>query len=69
MTPRGTDWGLALLVALGLVLAVLVSGLVWSTFDQVGVAGYTVLLLATHVGAEPPTHSHGAPCRLVAPGR
>jgi DMSO/TMAO reductase YedYZ molybdopterin-dependent catalytic subunit len=27
------------------------------------------LLLATHVGEEPLTHGHGAPCRLVAPGR
>jgi hypothetical protein len=27
------------------------------------------LLLATHVGGEPLTHGHGAPCRLVAPGR
>ncbi|HEX5618942.1 MAG TPA: molybdopterin-dependent oxidoreductase [Solirubrobacteraceae bacterium] len=27
------------------------------------------LLLATHVGDEPLTHGHGAPCRLVAPGR
>ena len=26
-------------------------------------------LLATHVGAEPLTHGHGAPVRLVAPGR
>jgi hypothetical protein len=26
-------------------------------------------LLATHVGAEPLAHSHGAPARLVAPGR
>ena len=26
-------------------------------------------LLATHVGGEPLSHSHGAPCRLVAPGR
>jgi DMSO/TMAO reductase YedYZ molybdopterin-dependent catalytic subunit len=29
----------------------------------------TLLLLATHVGDEPLTHGHGAPCRLVAPGR
>jgi DMSO/TMAO reductase YedYZ molybdopterin-dependent catalytic subunit len=28
-----------------------------------------VLLLATHVGGEPLSHDHGAPCRLVAPGR
>ena len=28
-----------------------------------------VLLLATRVGDEPLTHGHGAPCRLVAPGR
>jgi DMSO/TMAO reductase YedYZ molybdopterin-dependent catalytic subunit len=27
------------------------------------------LLLATHVGAEPLSHGHGAPVRLVAPGR
>ena len=27
------------------------------------------LLLATRVGGEPLTHGHGAPCRLVAPGR
>jgi DMSO/TMAO reductase YedYZ molybdopterin-dependent catalytic subunit len=27
------------------------------------------LLLATHVGDEPLSHSHGAPCRLVAPDR
>ena len=27
------------------------------------------LLLATHVGDEPLSHGHGAPCRLVAPGR
>jgi DMSO/TMAO reductase YedYZ molybdopterin-dependent catalytic subunit len=27
------------------------------------------LLLATHVGDEPLTHGHGAPARLVAPGR
>jgi hypothetical protein len=27
------------------------------------------LLLATHVGDEPLAHRHGAPCRLVAPGR
>jgi DMSO/TMAO reductase YedYZ molybdopterin-dependent catalytic subunit len=27
------------------------------------------LLLATHVGDDPLTHGHGAPCRLVAPGR
>jgi DMSO/TMAO reductase YedYZ molybdopterin-dependent catalytic subunit len=27
------------------------------------------LLIATHVGDEPLTHGHGAPCRLVAPGR
>ena len=26
-------------------------------------------LLATSVGAEPPSHEHGAPVRLVAPGR
>ena len=27
------------------------------------------LLLATHVGGEPLAHGHGAPVRLVAPGR
>jgi DMSO/TMAO reductase YedYZ molybdopterin-dependent catalytic subunit len=27
------------------------------------------LLLATHVGGEPLSHGHGAPCRLVVPGR
>jgi DMSO/TMAO reductase YedYZ molybdopterin-dependent catalytic subunit len=27
------------------------------------------LLLATHVGDEPLDHGHGAPCRLVVPGR
>jgi DMSO/TMAO reductase YedYZ molybdopterin-dependent catalytic subunit len=27
------------------------------------------MLLATHVGGEPLAHGHGAPCRLVAPGR
>jgi Oxidoreductase molybdopterin binding domain len=27
------------------------------------------LLLATHVGGEQLSHGHGAPCRLVAPGR
>ena len=27
------------------------------------------LLLATHVGDEPLSHAHGAPCRLVVPGR
>ena len=27
------------------------------------------LLLATHIGDAPLTHGHGAPCRLVAPGR
>jgi DMSO/TMAO reductase YedYZ molybdopterin-dependent catalytic subunit len=26
------------------------------------------LLLATHVGGEPLSHGHGAPCRLVIPG-
>src|ERR1044072_2234957 len=27
------------------------------------------LPLATHIGEAPLTHGHGAPCRLVAPGR
>ena len=27
------------------------------------------LLLATHVDAEPMSHAHGGPCRLVVPGR
>jgi DMSO/TMAO reductase YedYZ molybdopterin-dependent catalytic subunit len=27
------------------------------------------MLLATHVGGEPLSHGHGAPVRLVAPGR
>jgi DMSO/TMAO reductase YedYZ molybdopterin-dependent catalytic subunit len=34
-----------------------------------GIDDARALLLATHVGGEPLTHSHGAPCRLVAPGR
>ena len=34
-----------------------------------GLADARGLLLATHVGDEPLTHGHGAPCRLVAPGR
>jgi hypothetical protein len=32
-------------------------------------AGDDRLLLATHVGGEPLSHGHGAPVRLVAPGR
>jgi hypothetical protein len=32
-------------------------------------AGERELLLATHVGGEPLSHRHGAPVRLVAPGR
>ncbi len=34
-----------------------------------GLPGARDLLLATHVGDEPLSHGHGAPCRLVAPGR
>jgi len=34
-----------------------------------GLADARRLLLATHVGDEPLAHAHGAPCRLVAPGR
>jgi DMSO/TMAO reductase YedYZ molybdopterin-dependent catalytic subunit len=34
-----------------------------------GLADARGLLLATHVGEEPLAHGHGAPCRLVAPGR
>jgi Oxidoreductase molybdopterin binding domain len=33
------------------------------------VADARAMLLATHVGGEPLSHGHGAPCRLVAPGR
>jgi DMSO/TMAO reductase YedYZ molybdopterin-dependent catalytic subunit len=36
------------------------------TFDM---ADAGELLLATHVGGEPISHEHGAPLRLVAPGR
>jgi hypothetical protein len=39
------------LLALGLVLAVLVSGIVWSTAGRVGVAGYTVLFWHGVLGA------------------
>ena len=39
------------LLALGLVLAVLVSGIVWSTAGRVGVAGYTVLFWHGALGA------------------
>src|ERR687891_310170 len=39
------------LLALGLVLAVLVSGIVWSTAGRVGVAGYTVLFWHAALGA------------------
>ena len=41
------------------------TGYRWS-FDRADAAG---LLLATHVGGEPLSHGHGAPLRLVAPGR
>ena len=34
-----------------------------------GLADAERLLLATHVGGEPLSHEHGAPLRLVAPGR
>ena len=34
-----------------------------------GLADARGLLLATHVGGEQLAHGHGAPCRLVAPGR
>jgi DMSO/TMAO reductase YedYZ molybdopterin-dependent catalytic subunit len=34
-----------------------------------GLGDAGALLLATHVGGEPLAHGHGAPCRLVAPGR
>ena len=34
-----------------------------------GLRDARALLLATHVGGEPLSHGHGAPCRLVAPGR
>jgi DMSO/TMAO reductase YedYZ molybdopterin-dependent catalytic subunit len=34
-----------------------------------GLRDADALLLATHVGGEPLAHGHGAPCRLVAPGR
>jgi DMSO/TMAO reductase YedYZ molybdopterin-dependent catalytic subunit len=41
------------------------TGYRWS-FDLATAGG---LLLATHVGGEPLSHDHGAPARLVAPGR
>jgi cytochrome b561 len=41
------------------------TGYRWS-FDLADARG---LLLATHVGGEPLSHEHGAPARLVAPGR
>jgi DMSO/TMAO reductase YedYZ molybdopterin-dependent catalytic subunit len=34
-----------------------------------GLRDARALLLATHVGGEPLAHGHGAPCRLVPPGR
>jgi DMSO/TMAO reductase YedYZ molybdopterin-dependent catalytic subunit len=34
-----------------------------------GLADARTLLVATHVGGAPLAHGHGAPCRLVAPGR
>jgi DMSO/TMAO reductase YedYZ molybdopterin-dependent catalytic subunit len=34
-----------------------------------GLPDARAMLLATHVGGEPLAHGHGAPCRLVAPGR
>ena len=34
-----------------------------------GLGDARALLLATHVGGEALSHGHGAPCRLVAPGR
>ena len=34
-----------------------------------GLADARGLLLATHVGGEQLAHGHGAPCRLIAPGR
>src|SRR4051794_14652780 len=47
------------------VRVVSVTGYRWS-FD---LATARRLLLATHIGDEPLSHSHGAPVRLVAPGR
>ena len=47
------------------VRVVSVTGYRWS-FD---LADARRLLLATHVGGEPLSHDHGAPVRLVAPGR
>jgi Oxidoreductase molybdopterin binding domain len=47
------------------VRVVSVTGYRWS-FDRREASG---LLLATHVGGRPLTHGHGAPVRLVAPGR
>jgi hypothetical protein len=49
----------------GWVRFVSITGYRWSLpLDEARAA-----LLATHVGVEPLTHGHGAPARLVAPGR
>ena len=37
----------------------------WIPFALIATA---CVVLATHVGGEPLTHGHGAPCRLVVPG-
>jgi DMSO/TMAO reductase YedYZ molybdopterin-dependent catalytic subunit len=46
------------------VRVVSVTGYRWSF----ALADARELVLATHVGAEPLSHGHGAPCRLVVPG-